>query len=94
VRLRFTKLALADLDEVRTYLAARNPRAAAATATGIRRAVRGLTTFPERGRMGRIDGTRELVVPTTPFLVVDRVGEREVEVLAIMHGARRWPESL
>jgi toxin ParE1/3/4 len=53
-----------------------------------------LATFPERGRQGRIEGTRELVVAGTPFVVAYRIRSREMEVLAIVHGARRWPDSL
>jgi toxin ParE1/3/4 len=50
--------------------------------------------FPDRGRAGRISGTRELVIPATPFVVAYRVGNGHVDVLAIMHGARLWPGAL
>lgn len=91
MKVRYTRQALADLGEARTYIAERNPGAAAATAVRIREAIDGLTRFPERGRAGRISGTRELVIPATPFVVAFRVGDGQIDVLAIMHGARRWP---
>lgn len=91
MKLRYTRQALADLDEARTYIAERNPEAAAAMAVRIREAIGGLTLFPDRGRQGRIGGTRELVIPATPFIVAYRIGDGHIEVLAIMHGARRWP---
>jgi addiction module RelE/StbE family toxin len=91
VRLRYTRQALADLEEARTYIAERNPEAAAAMALRIRDASDGLRLFPNRGRQGRIGGTRELVIRTTPFVVAYRITDRQVEVLAIIHGARRWP---
>lgn len=91
MKVRYTRQALADLGEARTYIAERNPGAAAATAVRIREAIDGLTRFPERGRAGRIGGTRELVIPATPFVVAFRVGDGQIDVLAIMHGARRWP---
>jgi toxin ParE1/3/4 len=59
----------------------------------IRDAIDGLTICPGRGRGGRVQGTRELVVPDTPFVVACRIGQRQIEVLAILHGARRWPRS-
>jgi addiction module RelE/StbE family toxin len=91
VKLRFTRQALADLENAHTYIAERNPRATAATAARIRNAIGGLTLFPDRGRAGRISGTRELVIPATPFIVAYRVGDGHIDVLAIMHGARLWP---
>ena len=44
------------------------------------------------GRPGRIAGTRELVVPGTPYLIAYAVLEEQVVVLAVLHGAQRWPD--
>lgn len=88
---RYTRQALADLDAARDYIALDNPRAAAALATRLREAIDGLRQFPERGRPGRVPGTRELVVPRTPFVVPYRLASREIHVLAVLHGARAWP---
>ena len=54
----------------------------------------GLRQFPERGQPGRVPGTRELVVPRSPFVVPYRVRGRRVEILGILHGARAWPDSI
>lgn len=89
--IRYTRLALADLGHARDFIALDNPGAAAAMAMRIRDAVEGLRQFPERGRMGRVPGTRELVVPRTPFVIPYRVVGREVQVLAVLHGKRAWP---
>jgi toxin ParE1/3/4 len=35
--------------------------------------------------------TRELVVARTPFVVSYRIAGREIQVLAVLHGARAWP---
>ena len=51
-----------------------------------------LADFPLSGRDGRVDGTRELVIPGTQYIVAYRVVDSGVEILAIMHGARQWPE--
>ena len=93
MKLRYTRQALADLDEARAYIAEHSPKAAAAMATRIRNAIDGLTLFSDRGRLGRVIGTRELVIPTTPFIVAYRVGDGYIDVLAILHGARRWPSA-
>jgi hypothetical protein len=47
---------------------------------------------PEIGRNGRVAGTRELVIPKTPFLVPYRVNGQSLEILRIYHAAQRWPE--
>ncbi len=46
------------------------------------------------GRAGRVEGTRELVVPDTPYLVPYRVRGHAVEILRVFHGARKWPKKL
>ena len=38
-----------------------------------------------------IIGTRELIVAGTPYVIPYRVVGDDVEVLAVFHGARRWP---
>jgi toxin ParE1/3/4 len=47
---------------------------------------------PAIGRPGRVPGTRELVVPRTPFIVPYRLQRNTLQILRIFHGARRWPE--
>ena len=48
-----------------------------------------LETFSDRGRPGRIDGTRELV--RAPYIIVYRVRSEAVEILRIYHSAQNWP---
>ena len=91
---RYTRQALADLEEARGYIALERPTAAVAIVTRIRDAIEGLRLFPERGRRGRASGTRELVVPPTPFLVAYRISGGHIDILAILHGARMWPSEL
>jgi plasmid stabilization system protein ParE len=54
-------------------------------------AVQSLRTMPYRGRYGRLDNTRELVVPRLPYLVVYEIVEERLVVLNVLHGAQRWP---
>lgn len=51
-------------------------------------------TFPESGRTGRVEGTCELVVPRTPFIVPYRVKGEVIEILGVHHTARRWPKAV
>ena len=91
---RYTRQAIADLDEARAYIALDRPRAAEAMALRVREAIEGLRRFPERGRPGRVSGTRELVVPRTPFVVPYRIGGQEIQVLAVLPGKRDWPPEM
>ena len=50
-----------------------------------------MRTFPNRGRSGRIEGTRELVFPSLPYIAVYRVHNGAVEVVRIYHAAQDWP---
>jgi toxin ParE1/3/4 len=57
-------------------------------------AVETLPRFPQSGRPGRRAGTRELVVSRTPFIVPYRIRGDVIELLRILHGRQRWPDSL
>jgi toxin ParE1/3/4 len=55
--------------------------------------VRRIGMMPHSGRIGRIHGTREAVVPRSPYIVVYQVSLQAVEILGIWHSARLWPEA-
>lgn len=93
MKVRYHRAALADLAQVRAYIAKDRPRAAQAVGRRIREAIARLGQFPEQGRLGRVAGTRELVVPRLPFVVAYEVHPDHVRVLAILHAAQRWPSS-
>jgi toxin ParE1/3/4 len=93
VRLRRTTPASRDLEAIGDYIAQENPAAAARMITRIFDRTDQLTAHPQIGRAGRVSGTRELVISQTPFIVAYRQREARIEVLAVIHGARRWPET-
>jgi toxin ParE1/3/4 len=76
------------------YIAKDNPTAAYDVHKAIERQVGRLAEHPRIGRPGRIEGTRELVVSCTPYIVAYRVVVSDVIVLRILHGAQRWPTRL
>lgn len=94
MKVRWTRLALQDLYRAYDYIAARNPASAHSVIARIESALEALKSHPLIGRRGRVEGTRELVVPTTPFVVAYRIAKGRIEILGIIHGARRWPEDL
>lgn len=82
------------LTEVVLYIAEDNPTAAVAVKERIERATSNLSTNPAMGRQGRIDGTRELVIAGLLYIIPYRVRYGRVEILDVIHAARRWPTRL
>jgi toxin ParE1/3/4 len=91
VRVRWLKIALANLDAEAEYIAEDNPAAAGRVVEKILRAVDLLKKNPAIGRAGRVAGTRELVVAETPYIIPYRVRGESVEILRVLHAARKWP---
>ena len=91
MRVRWTTDAADDLERICDYIADNRPAVARRIAGDITRAVGGLSAFPNRGRSGRVDNTRELVLTPLPFIAVYEVREEQVLVLRILHGAQQWP---
>jgi toxin ParE1/3/4 len=73
------------------YIEAENPRAAANVDERIGAQVKILKKFPEAGRIGRVEGTRELVIHRTPYLAAYQVKGNTVRILRVLHGAQLWP---
>jgi toxin ParE1/3/4 len=91
-RLRWTEAAVHDLTRICDYIEERGGSGSARqVAVSIYQGVSGLVAFPERGRIGRKPGTRELVLHPLPYLAIYRIREDVVEVLRILHGAQNWP---
>lgn len=85
--------ALQDLDNIGTYIAADNPNAAEMIVRRIIEAISILTWHPKVGRLTADGDTRRLTIGNTPYIAFYRLRER-VEILAIFHSARKWPENL
>ena len=51
-----------------------------------------LQTFPRSGRIGRVAGTFELVVPRLPYFIPYRIHQNKIEILRVYHTSRLLPE--
>jgi len=94
MRLEWSAYALADRTAIFDYIEADSPRAAIAVDDRIREQVATLAQFPHSGRPGRIEGTRELVISRTPYIVACRITGDTVRILRVLHGSRRWPDEV
>jgi toxin ParE1/3/4 len=94
LRLEWSAYALADRAAIFDYIEADSPRAAVAVDARIREQVESLARFPQSGRPGRIEGTRELVIGRTPYIAAYRITGSRVRILRVLHGSRRWPNDM
>ena len=84
-----------DLIALRAYIAEHDPASAKRVALHILYYVENLLSAnPKLGAAGRVPGTRELVIPKTPYVVPYRVRGATIEILRVYHSARRWPDRL
>lgn len=86
------EIAILSLERARAYIAQDNRAAAERVYERILRSVRNLADMPNMGRPGRVEDTRELVVPDTPYIVAYTVLGEQVVIIAIQHSAQEWPE--
>lgn len=94
LRVRWLRTALANLEAHAQYIARDNLAAARRIVAAIERSVALMARYPASGRPGRVEGTRELVVPGTPYIVPYRVRGQTVQILRVFHAARKWPPTL
>ena len=84
-----------DLIALRADIAEHDPAAAKRVALHILYSVEGLLAdHPKLGAPGRVPGTRELVIPHTPYVIPYRVRGSHIEIVRVYHSARRWPDRL
>ena len=91
--IEWTAQATRQLNQAYDYIAFSNSEEVAARiAMEIVTSVQQLDAFPMSGRPGRVRGTRELVISETPFIAAYAIEKARIVILALYHGAQRWPE--
>ena len=85
--------AISTRDAQLDFIAENNPIAAIEYGDSLAQQVNQLSVYPELGRAGRKQGTRELVISGTSFVVIYRVKlkEKRVEILRVLHSSQKWP---
>jgi len=90
----WSRRAIRHLIQLREYIHKDSEQNALLVANRILNAVDLLSSHPEIGRAGRSIGTRELVVPDTPYILPYRVRRDGLELIAVFHGRQKWPANL
>lgn len=91
MRVVWTHAAIRDLLQIRRYVEGDNPLAASRVAVQILKSVNRLAVHPQMGRIGRLSGTRELVISKTPYVIPYRVQAETIELLRVIHSRLLFP---
>lgn len=91
MKLVWSARSLSDREDIFSFIVADSPGAAAAIDERIEQAAQRLLVYPESGRRGRVEGTRELVIGKTPYLIAYTASVDLIRILRILHGSRYWP---
>lgn len=89
--IRWTPAAASDLQHVSDYLAEHHPQYRHPTLRKVYAAIQSLKEWPYRGRAGREEGTRELILSPLPYVAIYRVNDQSIEVLRIYHAGQDRP---
>jgi plasmid stabilization system protein ParE len=90
----WSRRAIRNLIQLREHIEKYSEQNAALVADRILRAVVLIQSHPEIGQPGRVVGTRELVIPDTPYVIPYRVRRGRLELIAVFHGRQKWPTKL
>jgi addiction module RelE/StbE family toxin len=91
MQVRWTSAAANDLENIANYLFEQTPENAARLIREIYDTPSSLKTFPNRGRAGKKEGTRELVMPSLPYIIVYLVRGDTVHIVRVLHSSQDWP---
>jgi toxin ParE1/3/4 len=69
-RIRWAPAAADDLEGIRNYLREHHPSLAQATIRKLYDSAHSLKQFSNRGRIGQLERTRELVMAPLPYIIV------------------------
>ena len=85
------RLALQDMRECAEFIERDDPETARRVVDRIWQEGQSLRLLPDRGRPGKVSGTRELVLQGLPYFLAYRVKGKSVQILRVIHTARNWP---
>ncbi|MFW5887984.1 MAG: type II toxin-antitoxin system RelE/ParE family toxin [Bacteriovoracia bacterium] len=91
IEVRWTKQALEDLESAREYVLDDNPSLLDSTIQQVLMVIQQIINFPDSGRVGRVQSTKELILTTIRFIIVYRKNKNIVEILALLYQSRKWP---
>ena len=91
MHLQWSPEAAEDLADIHAYIGSRNQQAGERVVRLILKRVAMLADFPHFGRPNHAEGTRELAMPSLPYLAIYRSDDGVVIISRILHGAQDRP---
>lgn len=88
MKLRWTRLALADFEQAHDHIAKKNPEAAGRIAQRILDVTETLQEYPRIGRVGEDEDSREWHVDKTPYLMIYSVKGDVIELWRVWHDSQ------
>ncbi len=92
LNLEWKATAIADLLAIVDYISDDNPDAAQALKDEIEAKTSRIPDNPQIYRVGRVDGTREMVVRPN-YIVIYAEDDIAVTILRVLHAAQQWPQA-
>jgi len=92
VKIVWTEPSRQDLRDIFEFIAENNPKAARSLLAEIKKRVCVLVNEPQLGRVGRVEGTRELVLTGTHYILPYRVKDQQIQILSVFHTSREWQD--
>lgn len=90
LKIEWRQTAREDLLAIINFIADHNPGAAQRLKDEILSKVSRLAEYPQLHRMGRVPGTREMIVHANCIVVYTENGTT-ISILRLLHGTRQWP---
>lgn len=90
MRLVWSATARSELKQAIDHIAEDDLAAAIRVKDRISDTVNTLATYPSIGRPGRLESTRELVIPHLPYLIVYLASGTQIVILRVLHTSRDW----
>ena len=82
--------AIADLTDLRNYIAQFNPSAAERLGKQIIESADLLKENPLLGKVGKLYETRELIIPNTSYTLIYYCEPTSLSILRVFHQSRKW----
>jgi toxin ParE1/3/4 len=89
VKLRYTRRAAAELDEVLSGIDRQSPQGARHIKQRLQTVIDLLLQYPQAGRLTNKSGLRRVVAFPYPYLIYYRASDNEIVIHGIRHSARR-----
>jgi len=93
MKVNWTEAARAQLRDIRGFVAGSSPQYATKMVDRLTRRSQQIATFPRSGRIvpeANDVSIREVL--EGPYRIIYHILEDEIDIIAVVHGARQWPE--